>query len=164
MRNRAFRKLFNDKPIVFFGSPMCTECSTLNKLNHSNMSPEEVEQRMAYARKHLEFCIKMYEIQWRSGRYFLHEHPESAFVRNSVSPYPSVPMVKDHQMWWIICCLWVSFVPFAKIHIIHGNFGGPLVTAVNVWDENVVFSASWVPPPYRSCCSAMFATGSEGCL
>ena len=68
MRNRAVRKLLNDKPIVFIGSPMCTEYSTIIKLNHSKMAPEEVEQRMAYARKHVEFCITLYEIQWRSGR------------------------------------------------------------------------------------------------
>ena len=76
MRNRAIRKLLNDKPIVLIGSPMCTEYSTMNQINHARMGPEVVTQRMTYARKHLEFCIQLYEIQWRNGRYFLHEHPE----------------------------------------------------------------------------------------
>ena len=31
-----------------------------------------------YGRKHLRFCAKLYAMQWRSGRYFLHEHPEGA--------------------------------------------------------------------------------------
>ena len=42
------------------------------------MSPTEVQQRLAYGRRHLEFCMKLYELQWREGRYFLHEHPQVA--------------------------------------------------------------------------------------
>ena len=42
------------------------------------MTKEEIDARMAYARKHLEFCIQLYEIQWRNARYFLHEHPAEA--------------------------------------------------------------------------------------
>ena len=78
MRNRATKKFLNDKPVVLIGSPMCTEYSALNRINHCRLAPEEVEQRLAYARKHLEFCIKLYEVQWRNGRYFLHEHPDGA--------------------------------------------------------------------------------------
>ena len=78
MRNRAIRKIIKDQPLVLIGSPMCIEYSAINRINHSRMTKEEVEGRMAYARKHLEFCIKLYEIQWRNGRYFLHEHPAEA--------------------------------------------------------------------------------------
>ena len=81
MRNRAIRKLSNDKPVIFIGSQMCTEYSTMNRMNHSRMPPEVVEQRIAYARKHLEFCVKLYEIQWRNGRHLLHEHPDGAGSR-----------------------------------------------------------------------------------
>ena len=42
------------------------------------MPKEEVDARLTYTRKHLEFCIKLYEIQWRNGRYFAHEHPADA--------------------------------------------------------------------------------------
>ena len=78
MRNRAVRKLLNDKPMVPIGSPMCTEYNAMNRFNHNRMAPEAVEQRIADARKHLEFHVKLYEIQWRNGRYFLHEHPDGA--------------------------------------------------------------------------------------
>ena len=78
MRNKAIRKLSIDQPLVLIGSLMCIEYSAINRLNHCKMSKEEVETRMAYARKHLEFCVKFYEIQWRNGRYFLHEHPAEA--------------------------------------------------------------------------------------
>ena len=57
---------------------MCIEYSDINRINHIRLITKEVEGRMACARKHLEFCIKLYEIQWRNGRYFLHEHPAEA--------------------------------------------------------------------------------------
>ena len=78
MRNKAIRKFIADKLLVLIGSPMCTEYSTMNRINNSRMPKEEVEARLAYARRHLEFCIKLYEIEWQNGRYFVHEHPAGA--------------------------------------------------------------------------------------
>ena len=78
MRNRAARKLFNDKPIVLIGSPMCTEYSAMSRIHHCRMAPEVVKQRMDRARKQLEFCIKLHEIQMSNGRYLLHGHPNDA--------------------------------------------------------------------------------------
>ena len=34
MRNRATKKFLNGKPLVLIGSPMCTEYSTMNRINH----------------------------------------------------------------------------------------------------------------------------------
>ena len=42
------------------------------------MCKEEVQARIDYARKQLEFCIKLYRIQLPEGSGFLHEHFESA--------------------------------------------------------------------------------------
>ena len=78
MRNAAKRKLIEDKPLLLIGSPMCGPFSVMNSINYSKMTTEEKEQKINYGRKHLEFCMQLYEIQWRDGRYFLHEHPESA--------------------------------------------------------------------------------------
>ena len=78
MRNVAVRKFLQDKPRLLVGSPMCSAFSTMNDINYSRMIEEEKHQRLAYGRKHLEFCTKLYEIQWREGRYFLNEHPNSA--------------------------------------------------------------------------------------
>ena len=57
---------------------MCTPFSQMNNINHARMSAEEVKQRMDYGRKHLAFCVKLYDIQWREGRYLVHEHPQGA--------------------------------------------------------------------------------------
>ena len=43
-------------------------------LNWRKVSREEQAQRRRNAREHLEFCVKLFQMQKRSGRYFLHEH------------------------------------------------------------------------------------------
>ena len=78
MRNAAVRKLLNDRPRLLIGSPMCAPFSCMNNMNYARMTEEEKQNRIDYGRRHLEFCMSLYEIQWREGRYFLHEHPESA--------------------------------------------------------------------------------------
>ena len=78
MRNRAIRRLLQDEPLFLIGSPMCTAVCELNHINYAKMDPMEVERRMQYGRKHLEFVVKLYNIQWKAGRYFLHEHPAGA--------------------------------------------------------------------------------------
>lgn len=78
MRNRAARRVLTDKPILLIGSPMRTIHSVMNQANHARMPVEVVRQRFEYARRHLEFATKLYKIQTQEGRYFLHEHPESA--------------------------------------------------------------------------------------
>lgn len=57
---------------------MCTAFSSTNNANYPKMSAAEVNQRMTYGRKHLQFCAKRYATQWKAGRYLLHEHPASA--------------------------------------------------------------------------------------
>ena len=42
------------------------------------MDPKKVEEKMREARMHLEFCMNVYRLQIKSGRYFIHEHPKSA--------------------------------------------------------------------------------------
>ena len=79
MRNRAVRKLTRDKPLVIIGSPMCTAYGVMNRINYCKMPEEDVAAKLAYARRHLEFCATLYEIQWPNGRYFLHENPDGAW-------------------------------------------------------------------------------------
>ena len=78
MRNRAARKILSDEPLLLIGSPTCIAFSVMNRVSYARMSQEEVNHRMEYGRKHLRSGAKLYAIQWRAGRYFLHEHPEGA--------------------------------------------------------------------------------------
>lgn len=45
MRNRAARKIFDDKPWLFIGSPMCTIHCIMNNINHHKMPPEIMKAR-----------------------------------------------------------------------------------------------------------------------
>ena len=93
MRNAAVRELLNDKPRLLIGSPMCGPFSSMNNINYARMTDAEKEQRIAYGRKHLELCMRLYEIQWSEGRYFLHEHPATA---SSWSEQCVVNMLRKH--------------------------------------------------------------------
>eukprot|EP00972_Heterocapsa_arctica_P042704 6296306-Heterocapsa_arctica.AAC.1 len=42
------------------------------------MDPSARSIMMERARTHLHFCIELYNIQLKAGRYFLHEHPATA--------------------------------------------------------------------------------------
>lgn len=78
MRNDAVRLLLEDKPRLLIGSPMCGPFSTMNQINYVRMTEEEKQQKFEYGRRHLELCVKLYEVQWREGRYLLNEHPDGA--------------------------------------------------------------------------------------
>ena len=78
MRNKVARRLLEDKPLLLVGSPTCTIHSGINNINHARMDPSVVKDKFAYARRHLEFAMKLYKLQMQEGRYFLHGHPESA--------------------------------------------------------------------------------------
>ena len=76
MRNKAYRKIAAQKPLLLIGSPPCTDMSALQTFNFGKMDPAEVARRQEQARKHIEFCCQLYELQLQAGRFFLHEHPK----------------------------------------------------------------------------------------
>ena len=78
MGNAVVRKVIQDKPILWIGSPMGGPFGMMNNFNYACMIEEEKRQNMAYGRLHLEFCAQLYELQWREGRYCLHEHLDAA--------------------------------------------------------------------------------------
>lgn len=78
MRNATTREVIQDKPISFIGNPMCGPFGDMSNINYSKMIEEEKDQRIGDGWKHFAFCLKLYELQWRDRRYFLHEHPEIA--------------------------------------------------------------------------------------
>ena len=89
MRNRAARTLLEDKPTLLIGSPMCTAFSQMNHINYSRMDPMEVKRHKEYGRKHLEFCTRLYDMQWDTGRYFLHEiciYARTSSMCNAMQP------------------------------------------------------------------------------
>ena len=78
VRAHVRREIQRQRPYLVIGSPPCTDWSALMNFNWDKMDPEAVAERKRVARAHLEFCAKLHKIQHNAGRYFLHEHPNSA--------------------------------------------------------------------------------------
>ena len=79
-REKAWKKLVEDKPAVLVGSPPCTMFSLLQELNlavHGKNAEwmKKFEEKKAIAVRHIEFCGTLYRYQLSQGRHFLHEHP-----------------------------------------------------------------------------------------
>ena len=66
------------EPFMIIGSPPCTMFSSLMNLNKGKMSKGEYGRRMKEAKEHVKFCIELYRMQVKGGRFFLHEHPHQA--------------------------------------------------------------------------------------
>ena len=80
-RRRAIEQIKTQKPFVIVGSPPCTLFSILQGLNKHRLGKkweEEFEERKKGAIRHVEFCTELYRLQSAAGRYWVHEHPESA--------------------------------------------------------------------------------------
>ena len=78
MRERAMRKVKEERPQLLIGSPMCTAFSTWQRINNGIRDPMVVAAERKRAVMHLEFSIELYREQLRHGRYFLHKHPAYA--------------------------------------------------------------------------------------
>ena len=78
VRQRVRKLVVETKPFMLIGSPPCTLFSTLQNLSRGKRDNEKFEKEMNIAKKHIWFCIELYQLQMEGGRYFLHEHPEGA--------------------------------------------------------------------------------------
>ena len=65
------------RPLFIIGSPECTAFSTL--LNFGTIKEDKYKELVSKGMDHLNQCIGMYESEIQQGRYFIHEHPHSAW-------------------------------------------------------------------------------------
>ena len=77
-RQKARRLIEEQKPYVVVGSPECTKYCAWQRINNLHRDPAIVARERAAADVHLAFVCEIYRLQLDSGRYFLHEHPDSA--------------------------------------------------------------------------------------
>ena len=94
-RDKAERIIADGRAMLLIGSPMCSAFSQLQTLNKWS-TPEVVRNmRLQEARRHIEFCCKLYRMQLEQGLYFLHEHPKRALSWEE----PSVKaLLRDHRV------------------------------------------------------------------
>eukprot|EP00974_Lingulodinium_polyedra_P074088 7177669-Lingulodinium_polyedra.AAC.1 len=75
------------KPSLVIGSPMCTPFSALQNLNKGR--PEEIrEMELEYGKNHVEYTVRLMELQRELGGHVLFEHPRTASSWN-------LPCLKD---------------------------------------------------------------------
>ena len=101
-RAKIEQRVREEKPLLLIGCPPCTAFCTLFASNISRMNPTEVQEKIAEALVHLNFCLKLYQIQIEGNRYFLHEHPWGAWSWKTkgvlaLLSNPSVRAVKGHM-------------------------------------------------------------------
>ncbi|MBN71658.1 MAG: hypothetical protein CME32_20555 [Gimesia sp.] len=73
------RKLVKDtKPFVVIGSPPCTMFTSLQNLSKNRRDKAKFERKFEEAKQHIKFCEEVYKMQVKEGRFFMHEHPNSA--------------------------------------------------------------------------------------
>ena len=77
-RDEVVQKVLDEEPFMLVGSPPCTMFSILQNGNRHRHTPAAWAEMMKKAEVHIQFCITLYEIQRRAGRYYLHEHPRTA--------------------------------------------------------------------------------------
>ena len=90
MKEKARRKLRQQKPDLLVGSPMCTLYSAWQRLNKGR-DIKAYRKRLREARTHLVFVCELYLEQAEAGRLFLHEHPDSA------SPWTDEQCIRNDQ-------------------------------------------------------------------
>ena len=77
-REKALRLQREQKPLFLIGSPMCTRWCSWPHISDKIRDPKVVAREKEKALMHLEFVTEMYRGQIEGGRFFLHEHPETA--------------------------------------------------------------------------------------
>ncbi len=77
-RDKALRKVREEKPIVLIGSPVCTPWCSWQRINNEHRDPADVHRDMVRARIHLDFVTSLYREQIENNRFFLHEHPQAS--------------------------------------------------------------------------------------
>jgi hypothetical protein len=77
-RRKCWSRLRAEDPWIVIGSPPCTAFSIMNGLNKSKMPAETRERRLTEGKVLLNFALDVYTWQHRRGKYFIHEHPQSA--------------------------------------------------------------------------------------
>ncbi len=78
-RDKAKRRVDEDKPMMVIVSPMCGPFSQLQEVfNYPKMEKSKVEEKLEAALEHLKFAVEICLQQQRAGRLFLFEHPSTA--------------------------------------------------------------------------------------
>ena len=74
LRDRAMKRVKEERPQLLIGSPMCTAFSIWQRISNLIRCAVTSAAEKKRAVEDLDFCMELYREQMRHGRYFLHEH------------------------------------------------------------------------------------------
>ena len=77
-RDKAKKKVEEEKPLMTIVCPMCGPFSALMNWNYAKKSEDETKAILKAAMEHLKFAMEICLIQYAAGRMFLFEHPVGA--------------------------------------------------------------------------------------
>ena len=77
-QNEVIAIVERTKPGLLIGSPPCTWFSRMMQVSWSRISKDRRKKMLAEARGYLRFMCRLYKLQHKAGRMFLHEHPDGA--------------------------------------------------------------------------------------
>ena len=77
-RRSMWKKLKEEEPMMVILCPPCKAFTILQGLNFGKMDLKKSVALVSYGLDSLELAMEIAKWQWRKGRYFLFEHPESA--------------------------------------------------------------------------------------
>ena len=78
MQSRVVKLIQEPDPFCIVGSPPCAPFSRLQELNKGNRCPKIVRAEFEAGRRHIQFCLRLYEMQMSRGKHFAHEHPSTS--------------------------------------------------------------------------------------
>ena len=78
VQSRVVRMIAEGKPLFVIGSPPCTAFSSMQNLSIGRRDPKTVAAERRAGERHMEFCLKIYSMQVKEKRFFVHEHPATA--------------------------------------------------------------------------------------
>ena len=78
-RHRVWWAIEDQDPYLLIGSPPCDPFSNLHNPSIGREDPTKRAEKIRRGIIHLSFCFALYRHRAANGRYFLHEHPWSAW-------------------------------------------------------------------------------------
>ena len=86
-QDKVRRMVRETQPFCIVGSPPCTPFSQLQGLNNFKRDPATVKRELEAGKKHIRFCLEIYEMQLRNHRHFVHEHPAGSTAMTEVKQF-----------------------------------------------------------------------------
>ena len=78
VQSRVVKFIKESDPFCIVDSPPCTPSSRLQELNKGRRCPKVAKAEFEAGRRHIQFCLRLYDMQMSRDKHFAHEHPSTS--------------------------------------------------------------------------------------